>query len=76
MSRSEDLATKKIRLGLWLQAEQTILQGGQSYTIGNRTLTRGDLKTIADYILQLEKDIKKLERPNYIRTQRPVPRDI
>ena len=34
------------RLKQYLEAEKAILVGGQSYRIGNRTLTRADLAEI------------------------------
>ena len=48
----------KSRLELYLEIERKILLSGQSYTIGNRTLTRADLseirKIIDDLSTQLE----------------------
>lgn len=41
------------RLKQYLEAEQAILSGGQSYKIGNRTLTRADLSEIRDAINHL-----------------------
>lgn len=41
------------RLKMYLQAEKHILYGGQSYTIGTRTLTRADLSKIQDEINRL-----------------------
>lgn len=38
----------------YLAAERTILLGGQSYKIGNRTLTRADLS-------QIQAEIKRLQ---------------
>ena len=38
----------------YLEAERTILLGGQSYKIGNRTLTRADLS-------QIQAEIKRLQ---------------
>lgn len=35
-----------LRLRQYLEAEETILKGGQSYRIDNRTLTRADLSEI------------------------------
>lgn len=63
------------RLTLYLEAESTILSGAQSYTIGNRTLTRPDLKYIQSEISNLEKKIVKLSNGNRIRLQRARPRD-
>ena len=42
------------RLTMYLEAEHAILVGGQSYKIGNRTLTRADLGEIRDAISALE----------------------
>lgn len=41
------------RLKQYLEAEQAILVSGQSYKIGNRTLTRGDLAEIRKQINSL-----------------------
>lgn len=41
------------RLKQYLEAEQAILIGGQSYKIGNRTLTRADLAEIRKQINSL-----------------------
>lgn len=41
------------RLKLYIEAEKAILVGGQSYRIGNRTLTRADLDEIRDAIAAL-----------------------
>jgi len=69
-----NVSTKR-RLGLYLLAESAILNGSQSYSIGNRTLTRADLKMIKDTIDSLQSEVIKLSRGNGIRTQRVVPRD-
>lgn len=41
------------RLQKYLAAEEAILNGAQSYQIGNRTLTRGDLEEIRKVISDL-----------------------
>ena len=41
------------RLKQYLEAEKAILVGGQSYRIGNRTLTRADLAEIRSEIKSL-----------------------
>lgn len=41
------------RLKQYLAAETTILTGGQSYKIGNRTMTRADLAEIQSVISKL-----------------------
>lgn len=47
-----DLANK--RLAQYVAAETAILEGGQSYRIGNRLLTRADLAEIRAEIVRLE----------------------
>lgn len=44
------------RLALYLAAEVAVLQG-QSYTIGDRTLTRADLRAIQTQIKELQKAV-------------------
>lgn len=41
------------RLKQYKQAEKAILEGGQSYRIGNRTLTRANLAEVQDMITKL-----------------------
>ena len=50
------------RLEMYLQIEQKILLSGQSYTIGNRTLTRADLKEVRAIIddLSAQLDVAEL----------------
>ena len=48
------------RLELYLKAEQAILSG-QSYEIGDRKLTRANLKDVVDTINSLKKEIADLE---------------
>ncbi|WP_106788048.1 DUF6148 family protein [Acidaminococcus fermentans] len=45
--------TQNDRLKQYLAAEQAILEGGQSYKIGNRMLTRADLAEIRKEINSL-----------------------
>ena len=47
-------STASKRLAMYLEAEHAILVGGQSYKIGNRTLTRADLAEIRDAISALQ----------------------
>ena len=42
------------RLDMYLAAEEAILGGAQSYTIGSRSLSRADLGEIAEMIKTLE----------------------
>jgi hypothetical protein len=70
------LARAEARLTLYVAAETAILQGAQSYSIGNRTLSRADLGRIASEIQRLETEILQLDRGGAIRIQRVVPRDV
>jgi hypothetical protein len=63
------------RLALYLKAEQAILQG-QSYSIGNRSLSRPNLGEVREEIAKLNGILIKLRNGNRIRVQRVVPRDI
>ncbi|MBR1728517.1 MAG: hypothetical protein IJ728_03225 [Selenomonadaceae bacterium] len=51
----------KNRLDLYLRAEEAILNGAQSYTIGNRSLTRANLSEIRKMIDDLQEEIESLE---------------
>lgn len=64
------------RLAMYIAAEQFILRGGQSYSIGNRSLTRADLAFIAEKITSLYSEIATLTRGGQIPMQRIVPRDL
>lgn len=74
--QTDRLATSKTRLAAYILAEQAILNGAQSYSIGNRTLTRADLDVIRTEIDRLQSEILKLSRGGAMRIQRVVPRDL
>lgn len=67
------------RLRQYMAAEQAILKGGQSYRIGNRTLTRGDLaeirKQIDSLIASGATTEDELTRPAARRAVRAILRD-
>lgn len=74
------LAKYKARLELYYKAEEAILDGAQSYTIGSRHLTRADLAEIRKMMATLENGIDELEselagngRRKCIRV---IPRDV
>jgi hypothetical protein len=68
---------KKARLELYYAAEEAILSGAQSYTIGSRTLTRANLGTIETMIKKLEAEVGVLEDGRKPRKAFGVtPRDI
>ena len=52
----------KNRLELYLAAEKSIL-AGQSYKIGNRELTRADLRAVQETIADLDAQIESAMRP-------------
>jgi len=70
------LTDVRTRLALYKLAEEAILNGAQSYTIKNRSLTRADLDAIARNIKRLETEELKLMRKGSMRVQRIVSRDI
>lgn len=49
------------RLELYYEAEEAILSGAQSYTVGKRQLTRADLSEIEATITNLENAIAVLD---------------
>lgn len=59
MAMKKDILQR--RLELYLDCEAKILSGAQSYTIGQRTLTRADLSTIRKIIDDLAAQIDALE---------------
>ena len=64
------------RLAAYMAAEASILNGAQSYSIGNRSLTRADLDSIRKMIDDLTGQRARLSRGNRIKINRVVPRDI
>jgi hypothetical protein len=76
MSLQEKIEETKQRLAAYIKAEQILLSGGQSYAIGNRSLTRADLKHITDMIIKLNAQLNQLQHGNRIVVQRVVPRDF
>lgn len=49
------------RLELYYKAEQAILDGAQSYTIGSRSLTRANLAEVQEMIATLETKVAEDE---------------
>ena len=74
------LTNAQRRLDLYYRAEEVILSGAQSYTIGSRTLSRADLDAIRKVITQLETDVAELQSAlagsGYRRCVRVLPRDV
>jgi len=75
MATIDDIETQiSTRLTAYIAAEAAVLKG-QSYSVGNRTMTRADLVEIRKAITNLYSDKLQLERGNKLRVQRVVPRD-
>lgn len=72
---SQILTDKRAERLKYIVAQEAILDGAQSYSIGNRSLTRADLEFIAGRIDKLTTEIMTLQRGNKIKVQRVVPRD-
>jgi hypothetical protein len=60
-TRAERIAKKKELLDMYYAAEESILGGAQSYTLGTRSLTRANLSDIRTMINALENEISELE---------------
>lgn len=71
MTSEEYLTTLQERLTRYIAAETKILSG-QAYSIGNRSLTRADLKEVRAEIIYLYSEIAKLQGGS-IKLQRVVP---
>ncbi len=61
MSRAEELTYNIEMLKLWQDAERAVA-GGQSYTVGGRTLTRVDADTILNRIEYYQKKIRLIKK--------------
>ena len=57
MAKRSEILQK--RLDLYLQAEEAILNGAQSYQIGTRNLTRADLHEVRMMIDSLMNDVEE-----------------
>lgn len=62
------LSQAESKLTLWLAAEETVA-GGQSYAIGDRSLTRADLGMIAERVNYWDTKVKDLTGDDYIRVR-------
>lgn len=80
MYTKEKLQRKKKRLEMYYQAEEAILGGAQSYSLGSRSLTRANLAEIRKTIDELEDEVEQLEAVASRRSPRRaiavVPRDF
>jgi len=73
---AERITEAETRRAQYILAERHLTTGGQAYSIGNRSLTRADLKEIRRAIKDLDSELVTLRRGNQITMQRVVPRDI
>lgn len=60
-TNAEKLIAVKTRLALYLAAEVKILTTGESYSIGDRSLSRADLAEIKTEIKSLQRQCDRLE---------------
>lgn len=70
----------KERLEMYYQAEEAILNGAQSYSLGSRNLTRANLAEVKEMIEYLEKQVvieeAKAKGKGKMRVMGGIPRDI
>lgn len=69
-----DLERAKIHLKAWLDAEIAV-STGQSYTVGDKSLTRANLSEIRQSIQFWRKEVNKLSGSGR-RSRRFIPRDL
>lgn len=76
-TKKERLERYKRQREAYIKAEEKILSGAQSYTIGSRTVTRANLSEITKMITHLDNQIDRLESTGGKRASyRIIPRDI
>lgn len=63
-------------LNLYIACETAILRGAQSYTIKDRTYTRGDLATVSRERARLQGIVSSVQNNGSMRVRRILPRDI
>lgn len=77
---SERVMMYKKRLEMYLAAEEAILSGAQSYSMGSRSLTRanlGEVREMIDYLTkQIETEEAKTKGKGRIAVFGAVPRDV
>lgn len=70
----------KKRLEMYYQAEEAILNGAQSYSLGSRNLTRAnlaDVRQMIDYLIkQIEVEEARLRGKGKMKVVGGVPRDV
>lgn len=70
----------KQRLEMYYQAEEAILNGAQSYSLGSRNLTRANLAEVKEMIEYLEKRVEveeaKAKGKGKMRVMGGIPRDV
>lgn len=69
------LAQANAKLAEWLEAD-TVVATGQSYSIGERSLTRANSKEIRENIKYWNNQIRRLTQGNSIKMRRAIPRDL
>lgn len=70
----------KKRLEMYYKAEEAILNGAQSYSLGSRNLTRAnlaDVRQMIDYLIkQIEVEEARLRGKGKMKVVGGVPRDV
>lgn len=56
------LAQAEAKLATWLACEEAIAEKGQSYTVGQRTFTRANLKEVREAVAHWDGKVKELDR--------------
>lgn len=69
------LAQAQTQLDLWIAAD-TAVSKGQSYNIGNRSLSRVDAEEITNKITWWQNQIRRLTNGSSMTSKRAVPRDL
>ena len=59
MALLDDLTAERL---VWVAAQTTILTSAQSYTIAGRSLTRADLKFVAEKVAELDARIARISQ--------------
>lgn len=75
LNRDEQLSTARSRLEAYLKEESAILTS-QEYWMGSKRLRRADLEDVQKKILDLQKEIARLEAGGKNKMARVIPMDM
>ena len=74
ITKEQEIQRAKEMVAGWIEAEKAIMTG-QSYKIGNKTLTRADLRAVRESIKYWQDEVDRFDKRSRIRVQQIVPRD-